>query len=41
MITVSTVTKGSIASNIPRYVIYTALKGVGFGLFLPISPASV
>ena len=26
----------SVASNIPRYVVYTALKGVGFGLFLPI-----
>jgi MFS family permease len=24
------------AANIPRYVVYTALKGVGFGLFLPI-----
>ncbi len=32
----STMMKGSVSSNIPRYVIYTALKGVGFGLFLPI-----
>lgn len=36
MITLSTMTKSSIASNIPRYIVYTALKGVGFGLFLPI-----
>jgi MFS family permease len=36
MITLSTMTNGSVASNIPRYVVYTALKGVGFGLFLPI-----
>src|SRR5215211_1635876 len=28
--------KRAVASNIPRYSIYTALKGVGFGLFLPI-----
>jgi MFS family permease len=36
MITLTTITKGSAASNIPRYVVYTALKGIGFGLFLPI-----
>jgi MFS family permease len=36
MITLRTMTKGNAASNIPRYVLYTALKGVGFGLFLPI-----
>jgi len=32
----STMVKSNTASNIPRYVIYTALKGFGFGLFLPI-----
>lgn len=36
MITLRTMVKGSIGSNIPRYIVYTALKGVGFGLFLPI-----
>ena len=36
MITLCTITKSSAASNIPRYIAYTALKGVGFGLFLPI-----
>jgi MFS family permease len=32
----NTMVKGTAASNIPRYVVYTALKGIGFGLFLPI-----
>jgi MFS family permease len=36
MIKHSTMAKNNAASNIPRYVVYTALKGVGFGLFLPI-----
>ncbi len=36
MIKLSTMTNGSVGSNIPRYVVYTALKGFGFGLFLPI-----
>jgi MFS family permease len=36
MIKLSTMANGSAASNIPRYVLYTALKGFGFGLFLPI-----
>jgi MFS family permease len=36
MMKLSTITNSSAASNIPRYVVYTALKGVGFGLFLPI-----
>ena len=34
--TQNTMMKRTAASNIPRYVVYTALKGVGFGLFLPI-----
>ncbi len=33
MIKLSTMTNGSVGSNIPRYVVYTALKGFGFGLF--------
>src|SRR5436305_14385415 len=28
--------KHSVASNIPRYFIYTALKGFGFGLFMAV-----
>jgi MFS family permease len=28
--------KSSIASNIPRYFVYTALKGFGFGLFMAV-----
>lgn len=32
----NTTMTGSAASNIPRYVVYTVLKGIGFGLFLPI-----
>src|SRR4051812_1817248 len=36
MIKLSTMMNGSVGSNIPRYVVYTALKGFGFGLFLPI-----
>jgi MFS family permease len=36
MIKLSTMMNSSVGSNIPRYVVYTALKGFGFGLFLPI-----
>jgi MFS family permease len=32
----NTMMRGTAASNISRYIIYTALKGFGFGLFLPI-----
>jgi MFS family permease len=32
----NTMVKRNVASNISRYAIYTALKGFGFGLFLPI-----
>src|SRR4026208_667157 len=28
--------KNTFASNIPRYFVYTALKGFGFGLFLAV-----
>jgi MFS family permease len=28
--------KRTVASNIPRYFVYTALKGFGFGLFLAV-----
>jgi MFS family permease len=28
--------KSTVASNIPRYFVYTALKGFGFGLFLAV-----
>src|SRR5215208_383461 len=28
--------KQNVASNIPRYFVYTALKGFGFGLFLAV-----
>src|SRR5262245_13884897 len=28
--------KSTVASNIPRYFAYTALKGFGFGLFLAV-----
>ena len=28
--------KRTVASNIPKYVVYTALKGFGFGLFLAV-----
>lgn len=32
----STTMKSNVASNIPRYFVYTALKGFGFGLFLAV-----
>jgi MFS family permease len=28
--------KSNVASNIPKYFVYTALKGFGFGLFLAV-----
>jgi hypothetical protein len=28
--------KSTCASNIPRYFVYTALKGFGFGLFVAL-----
>src|SRR5258705_12013099 len=28
--------KRNVASNIPRYFVYTALKGFGFGLFVSV-----
>src|SRR6478672_4544859 len=32
----STTMKRNVASNIPRYFVYTALKGFSFGLFLAV-----
>src|SRR5215217_6589317 len=32
----STTMKSNVASNIPRYFVYTALKGFGFGLFMAV-----
>jgi hypothetical protein len=28
--------KRTVASNIPKYFVYTALKGLGFGLFVAV-----
>ena len=36
MKTESSTIKHNVASNIPRYFVYTALKGLGFGLFLAV-----